>query len=316
HLKRLSPEEEFNHVLQAARCVGTRADHLARLEAALAEAKHGDRSGMQDKFDPLHFHREFLRDFLHKDPYLASIEDSETAEESGFVDIATLYHVGLCVFASDDSVPIELHFADLIEQEGVLNQVEIGQMLFDIQGQLALRTAHAQAAFGALTKPCGTSVIAPLELLNARTRTAKEKGDILENATAQIFSDAHGFSVRSKHRRGDEEIDLVIVNKQSDPFWLALQSPIIIAECRNRMAKVRARDLRDFETKLRNCGSICKLGLIVSTSGFTRECSVALKRLSREGYRIVLVDQVSIHRRLAENVPTKDWLEELIVEQL
>jgi hypothetical protein len=314
----LSEDAEFERVFHAAQCHGTPTDYFVRLESALADAQR-DQSQNQmptgpTEFDRVKFHRDYLKEFLDRDPYLDPLdEDSRT--EPGLFDIETLYHVGLCVFASEKSVPIELNFGELIDQEGPFNLKDISEVLLDLQRQLAIRTSHTQAAFGAIARKLAGETVPSSELLATRTRTTKQKGDLLEKTIVDMFSQEHGFGVRNKHRRGDEEIDLVIVNRQLDPFWLGLQSPVIIAECRNRTAKVRARDLRDFETKLRNSGPLCRLGLMVSTSGFTRECLTAIKRLSREGYRIVLVDQRSLNHRLVDNVASKDWLEALILEQ-
>jgi hypothetical protein len=310
----LSHDEEFERVLSASRCEGNSADYLARLEAILKELKQrGPEDRGSTAIDSVKFHRDFLLEFLHEDHY---VDPQNELEESAPFDIATLYSVGLCVFASDQSVPVELNFGELVQQEEPLDPKEISEMLLDNQRLLAIRTSHAQAAFGALAiRPSEASAANPSEQLTARTRTTREKGDILEKSVVEIFSQEHGFGVRNKYHRGDEEIDLVIINRQPDPFWQGLQSPVIIAECRNRLAKVRARDLREFEVKLRNSGHLCRLGLMVSTSGFTRECSAVIKRLSREGYRIILIDQKSLNHRLAENVSTKDWLETLILDQ-
>jgi hypothetical protein len=288
----LSADQEFERVLRASRCEGSPADYFAQLEAVALELE-AQRQEPQTRdstaIDSLKFHRDFLKEFLHKDPYVEPPYE-EASEEPGLFDITILYYVGLCLFASDKSIPVELDFGELVEQEVPFDLKQVSKMLVDMQRQLAIRTSHTQAAFGAIAKTSSEAPAAsPSDILSARTITTREKGDLLEKSVLDIFSQEHGFGVRSKHHRGDEEIDILIINRQPDPFWLGLRSPVIIVECRNRFAKVRARDLRDFEAKLRNCGSLCRLGLMVSTSGFTRECSAAIKRLSREGYRIVLI---------------------------
>jgi hypothetical protein len=73
-LKRLTKDEEFNHVLSHHRASGTRDDYVKRLEEALAEISKKDVK-QQPEFNKVEFSRKFLKEFLQKDPYIPQEED-------------------------------------------------------------------------------------------------------------------------------------------------------------------------------------------------------------------------------------------------
>jgi hypothetical protein len=82
--------------------------------------------------------------------------------------------------------------------------------------------------------------------------------------------------------RGDQEIDLVIRNHLKDGFWRGLKSPLILVECKNWSTRVGAKEIRDFETKLRDHQPHARIGFFVAPGGFARHVDEALLRSSRE----------------------------------
>ena len=87
----------------------------------------------------------------------------------------------------------------------------------------------------------------------------------------------------------NEEIDLLLKNSLDRPFWNAFGSPLFFVECKNWKAAVGAKEVRDFETKIRNHAKLAKLNFFIALNGFTSEAEEHIKRLGREEYHIVLL---------------------------
>lgn len=100
-----------------------------------------------------------------------------------------------------------------------------------------------------------------------------KKGKLLEELVEVLFASHSQFRVIEKrYSTGDEEIDLIIQNNVEKTFWVSLNSPIFLVECKNWSKPIGTRDLRDFEIKLQNHNNTAKVGLFFSYGGFTREC--------------------------------------------
>jgi Restriction endonuclease len=64
-----------------------------------------------------------------------------------------------------------------------------------------------------------------------------------------------------------EEIDLLVQNNSTDPFWQKV-SPYILVECKNWSAHVGTKELRDFSGKMDRRHAQCRLALFVAAGGF------------------------------------------------
>lgn len=311
---RLSQEEEFAHVLDLRQCKGTIKGYYARMEVAIEEARNRD-DDERSEFDMLKFSRDRLREFIKMDPYDNRGEDLYDDRTAGAVDLDVLYIIAMAIFASPDDVPIEMEFTEIVDARPPFTEQEVSGYLDGLLDSLKSRAAHFFLAFGNLfiapSRDASRAVVIPTV-----GRTAKERGDVFEDFTERIFENEPGFTVHRNVRKSDQEIDIVVLNRIPDPFWASLQSPFLLVECRNRRLKVQAKDVRDFEIKLLNSSALARIGLIVSMSGFTKECSTSSVRSCREGYRILLADRAKVMSRLHNHQSTKEWLEQLLVEQL
>ncbi len=139
-----------------------------------------------------------------------------------------------------------------------------------------------------------------------------EKGSLLERLIVLLFTSPEELMVVNKNvMTGDEEIDVVIKNNINRPFWLAFSSPLFFVECKNWSSKVGAKELRDFEGKLRNHGNLAKVGFFVSLNGFTSQVEEELKRAGRDGHHVVLIKGSNIEHFCASNTDVFTWLEQL-----
>jgi hypothetical protein len=138
--------------------------------------------------------------------------------------------------------------------------------------------------------------------------TNEAKGRVLEDLVATIFDAAPGLVIASRrYDLGDQEIDLVIRNHVDDPFWTALQSPLILVECKNWSSPVGASELRDFETKLRD-HPVARLGVFVAINGFSEEAAAVLQRAGRERYRLTLLTRADLASLIKEQLDVIEWL--------
>lgn len=135
-----------------------------------------------------------------------------------------------------------------------------------------------------------------------------KKGQLLEELIELVFTSNKSLQVSSSRvKTGDEEIDLVIINNMTTSFWTSFGSMFFV-ECKNWSDKVGAKEVRDFETKLRNHNNVTRLGFFVSINGFSREVVNHLKRIGRENYHIVLIDKNALLEYLNGTEYLFEWL--------
>lgn len=311
NFKPLNQSEEFSEVLEVFKSNGDRDEYKNKLEDLLEQQKFNETKTDVD-FDMIQFMRGRLTDFMKKNPYRMSHEEDELTSDSSDLDL--LYKIGMSIFASDSNNPIEFDFTELVsESQTIIPIEEAGTILSTGRSLLQSRARYLMSAFSNI-QIFGSSHSVSVSS-KSLIHTSKEKGNLLEDLVTQIFITHPEFKVKKNVRRNGEEIDLVIVNKISDPFWTALQSHTILVECKNQTKKVEPKDLRNFEVKILDRRGLCKLGIIVSISGFTRGCFEVVSKCKRDGINILLIDQKLLQKRIDNELNTADWIEEIILEQ-
>jgi Holliday junction resolvase-like predicted endonuclease len=310
--KRLNTDEEFSAVLKLRECSG-----IPRKPIILSElpAVQPTPIAPTTRLDASTFYREWLGKYLQEDPYTMHLTSEDDSLATGSDDLDFLYEVGLPIYASDSKTPVEFVFSELVDSDQRIEPDEVIGLLSDLRSELNDRTAWTSRAFGKLRQITSPSGQKDKTRKVAIIRDSKGKGDYLEDLATEIFSSQDGFTVKQKVRRPGEEIDLVILNKVDDPFWVSLQSPLILVECKNQTKKVEPKDLRNFEVKIQDRKSLCKLGIMISLSGFTKNCNETVARSGREGYRIILVDGKALQKHDESGMATAEWLEQMILEQ-
>lgn len=116
------------------------------------------------------------------------------------------------------------------------------------------------------------------------------KGKLFEDLLDTLFRTMPGFVVAEKRCRNEiEELDLVVRNESEDPFWRH-EGQYILVECKNWTTKVPRSEFDVFRAKIRRRSGRCRLGLVVSLSGFSEAFDGARSRASEGAELIVPVD--------------------------
>ncbi|MCW2983429.1 MAG: restriction endonuclease [Conexibacter sp.] len=142
--------------------------------------------------------------------------------------------------------------------------------------------------------------------------TTRARGDALESLVDALFrTEEPELQVVEKNLRSElEEIDLVVANNLRDPFWNSLSSPLILVECKNWSEKPGVPELRVFESKMKDRGALCRIGLFVSLSGFASTFLTRLKRVQEEGGIIFAMDGEDLETLISSKGRLSDWLRE------
>lgn len=145
-------------------------------------------------------------------------------------------------------------------------------------------------------------------------RSNQEKGRSLETFFSALVECSHGLTVLdTRLRTQDQEIDLVLKNAVERGFWTALQSPVILVECKNWSDPVGIPEARVFESKLRELGSHGRLGVFLAMNGVTSAFSSHLGKLRRDGLYPVVIGREDVDILLGgADVGVIDWLENRI----
>ncbi len=236
-----------------------------------------------------------------------------------YPEVISLMFVRLALESVDPASEIKLDLSDIVDVEGKPEEQE-----------REIRAFHAELAYWLVEKVnLYNSVFRTLfrredqvreQYIKAECRdllklcdqaeTSSEKGRTLEQLTEVLFTSNHLFELVDKRvSTGDEEIDLVVKNSLDRPFWNALNSPLFFIECKNWSKPVGAREMRDFEGKLRNHSKLVKVGFFVSINGFTSEVRSELKRASRDAQHVVLLTREDIEEYILSGVEFFSWLE-------
>ncbi|NPE28603.1 hypothetical protein HNV12_11665 [Methanococcoides sp. SA1] len=140
-----------------------------------------------------------------------------------------------------------------------------------------------------------------------------KKGRLLEQFTVDLFSTIKGFTpVGSNLHTKNEEFDAIFRNNIDRPFLQALNSPLIIFECKNWSKKVDIREVKAFSADLFDHNNLVKVGVFIAMNGFEAGCAVQQIRLSGSDKILILITGEHIDKFLKSTKDTLEWLEDLI----
>jgi hypothetical protein len=111
-------------------------------------------------------------------------------------------------------------------------------------------------------------------------------------------------------RTTEEELDLVLANGLNDPFWSALSSALVRVECKNWGRAAGVEPLRVLESKMRDRGALCRIGLFVSMSGFTRLFLVRLKSIQSDIGVFFALSGEDLRKLITEKRRVSSWMRE------
>ena len=128
--------------------------------------------------------------------------------------------------------------------------------------------------------------------------TAFERGEALERLTEHLMVSTHMFGLSRRVITTTEEIDILAYARTSPPGIFESWGSVVLVECKNGSEPVGRREVSVFETKVRNRGG-CRIGIMVSWSGFTRPARAELLRLSREPHNLLLLTKEDLQPALS-----------------
>lgn len=182
---------------------------------------------------------------------------------------------------------------------GAYDYLEKDPRVFDVLLSIKVRNAlevHREREFVRLEADPAQSSLRLAELrqeLRSETQHQR-KGRLLEDLVALLFRGIAGFEPLPPRRsNGVQEIDIVIRNESSDPFWHR-EGSIILVECKNWTAPVPQKELLIFEGKMKRYRGRCRLGFFVAPSGFTSAFRVQQTNTATEPQLIVPIDGVAL----------------------
>ncbi|MFE5805459.1 restriction endonuclease [Streptomyces sp. NPDC056491] len=142
------------------------------------------------------------------------------------------------------------------------------------------------------------------------SQTTKARGDALEGLVESLLrtEEPELRVIEKNFRTSEEEIDVLVSNGLRDPFWSSQGSPLILIECKNWKSRTGVPELRVFESKVRDRGALCKIGIFVSLGGFTRPFLERLKSFQETGGIIFALDGDDIAALVSEKMQVSEWL--------
>lgn len=113
-----------------------------------------------------------------------------------------------------------------------------------------------------------TAITDSWQHLQDPTLTPQARGQALEALVVALFRSMPGFEhARTNVRNPSQEIDVVVRNKATDPFWQR-QGDYLLVECKHWSAPVDPKELAHIKDKAQRYGR-CRLAFFVAWSGFT-----------------------------------------------
>jgi hypothetical protein len=266
-----------------------------------------------------------LGDFLHGKcldlpPWVLVIGhlfDYEIMQE--FSEVISVVQIKILLEAHNPNAVVKLDLADMIDAEEetadfhidsanrLIEKINLYNKFFTaiLNEEKTLQDIYLKQKLGSLIDSLG----------KLKKTDAYIKGKILEDLMEIIFSSIKGLEIIDKRMsNGDEEIDLTIKNNIDKTFWSSLSSPCFFVECKNWSTKINSKEIRDFETKMRNHKRLVKVGFFISYNGFTKEAIIELKRASRDEYHVVTIDGNDIKNLASSKIDTLAWLEMLVTK--
>lgn len=149
---------------------------------------------------------------------------------------------------------------------------------------------------------------------DVRRANQKERGRALEDFIERYCNSDANLSVSKRdHRTKSEEVDIVLINKEQSRFFERLESDLIMIECKCTKIKTSASELRDFTTKVRNrVQKLCKVGIMVSFSGFSSAVRTELARHQKDDPIIGIISGQDIVRGISENASFSDLIQKAL----
>jgi Restriction endonuclease len=200
----------------------------------------------------------------------------------------------------DDGAYIQLAYTFAVPDGGTLRAAY--DCVLRLQRELEEAVEHAGDEVGRMLSDTEQRVSGwgsqPLDALVNAVETSKstdDKGRSLEELMARLFSSIAGFQVTDRVRTETEEIDLTILNGNTDPRFTRADA-LLLVECKNWSSNCGKNEFVIFKEKVENRSQRCSLGFLVSWNGFAQTVTKEMLRGSRERTLIVPITGEQVRR--------------------
>jgi len=120
-------------------------------------------------------------------------------------------------------------------------------------------------------------------------RDKNRKSILLERLVALLLKSIPGFDrLDTRLRNSVEEIDVLVQNGSTDPFWQK-ESPYILVECKNWSKHIGTKELRDLWGKMEGRYNRCRLALLIAPGGVAPTVRDLQLRKSEKDMLVVLI---------------------------
>ncbi len=135
---------------------------------------------------------------------------------------------------------------------------------------------------------------------------------------AYLFLSAGGFQVKTNVKTFDEELDLVVRNLATTNPMLLEFGRYILVECKNIKARVNAKTVRDFASKV--VSHSCRTGILISRTGYSGQNESVAARDARlamikahQRHQVIIIPLSFSH--LHDIVQQRKTLADVLVQQ-
>lgn len=125
------------------------------------------------------------------------------------------------------------------------------------------------------------------------------KGKKFERFVSLLFGNMGFQHIQRNVRDKSNEIDLIIRNDVSDPFFEKFSSHFLV-ECKNysERNKVDKNAFDNFEKKLKTSHGMTKLGFLITSNSFAKTIKEQARYSATEDYKVILLSNIEIIRIL------------------
>ena len=149
------------------------------------------------------------------------------------------------------------------------------------------------------------------ECLNEKN--SNKKGRYLELFLAKLFVGLNGIEIDKINRNTkSEEIDLTLINRVKDTFWMQFNSPFIFVEAKNWTNKVSAKEVKLFKAKVSDHINHTRMGFFIAINGFTKGSDIEQIRSVKDNSIIVLITGNDVVKYLDSDLSLRKFLEKKI----
>lgn len=142
----------------------------------------------------------------------------------------------------------------------------------------------------------------------SKEANSQRKGRLLEDLVELLLKSVPGFVVKGRRKGLDEELDLIVRNESTDPWW-SKEGQYLIVECKNWSRPTDPKELTHFLGKLDRRFGRARLGFFIAAGGFTRGFRSWLASERKSDHLVVPVARADL-QELVESSSRSELLKE------